>query len=79
MLLWKNDDVEICRIQLMLPAETILNAESVLPWGDRLFVTCAICFIRVTRPIDLANPIARVATESLVTKMFAIQKELLHQ
>ena len=59
-------------VTFILPAETIFNAESVLPWGDGLFMACTICFLGITRPVDLANPIARVATESLVTNVFAI-------
>ena len=48
-----------------LPAETIFDAESVLPRGDRFFMAGAVRFVGIARPIDLANSIAGVPTESL--------------
>ena len=50
---------------IKLPAETIFDAEGVLPRGDRFFMAGAVRFVGIARPIDLADPVARVPTESL--------------
>ena len=49
---------------LEIPAEAIFDAESVLLRGDRFFMAGAVCFVGIARPIDLADPVARVPTES---------------
>ena len=52
-----------------LPAEPVLYAERVLLLVDSLLVAGAVCLVRVARPVDSADAVARVATKPVIWKV----------